>query len=143
MKMGHGVGGESSGEVRMKELETDKAVLILLSLIVVQILCSGLSALTGTPQQAIGHLTAVVIPLSVALLGLRKFKYWAWLVAVIVVFFNLTGLLSIIPAWSEHIAYYQRHDVSRIRMAYSLVISHVINLVIFVLLVVERGYFDE
>jgi len=127
----------------MKNLEVNRLVLILLILIIAQIVCSGLCALTGTWQQRVALMTTVVIPLSVALPGLSKFKFWAWLVAVIVVFYNLTGLLSIVLGWSEHVAYYERHDASQIKMAYSLVISHLVNLVILTLLVVERGYFDE
>lgn len=123
--------------------EIDKPILILLVLVVVQIVCFGICALTGTWQQRTALLTTVVVPLLVALPGLWKFKYWAWLVAVIVVCYNLMGLLFVVLTWSEHVAFYQRHHGNLLKVAYMLVISHVINLIILILLLVDRSYFDE
>jgi hypothetical protein len=127
----------------MENPEINKPILTLLILIVVEIMWSGVYALTGTWQQRTFLLTCQVVPLLVALSGLWKFKYWAWVVAVIVVVYNLTGLFTVIPNWSTHIAYYQRFNTNLIRVAYMLVVNYVINLNILILLVTERDYFNE
>jgi len=127
----------------MKDLEIPKSILILLILVAVEIVWSGVYALTGTWQQRAFLLTCQIIPLLVALPGLWKFKYWAWLVTIIVAGYNLTGLFSIVPNWSAHLAFYQRFHENLIKVAYMLVINYVVNLVILILLVVERDYFDQ
>ena len=127
----------------MKSLGIDKPILILLFLIIVQIVCSGVCALTGIWQQRTALLTTQIFPLLVALPGLWKFKYWAWLVALVVTFYSLTGLFSVIVNWGANIAYYQRFDTNFIKVAYMLVVSYVIDFAILILLIVERGYFDE
>lgn len=127
----------------MKDIEIHKPVLTLLILVVVEILWSGAYALTGTWQQRTFLLTCQVLPLLVALPGLWKFKYWAWVVVIIAAGYNLMGLFSIIPNWSAHIEFYQKAHNNLIKAAYMLVISYVINFIILILLVVERDYFDQ
>lgn len=127
----------------MKIIEVDKPVLTLFILIVIEILWSGIYAVTGTWQQRTFLLTAQVIPLLVALPGLWKFKYWAWVVVVIVAGYNLTGLFSTIPHWSTHVEFYQKAHENLTKISYMLVINNVINFIILILLITERGYFDE
>ena len=127
----------------MKITDFDKSVLTLFILVAIEILWSGIYAISGTWQQRSFLLTCQVIPLLVALPGLWKFKYWAWLVVVIVAGYNLSGLFSVIPNWSTHLEFYRKANENLIKGSYMLIINHVINLTILVLLIVERDYFNE
>ncbi len=123
----------------MKYIEIEKPILALFSLVIVEIIWSGVYGLTSSWQQQTFFLGAQTLPLSVALPGLWRFKYWAWILAIVVACGELFGLVSIIPDWSTHFALYCQ---SPIKATYMYIILPIIDIVILALLVIERDYFD-
>jgi hypothetical protein len=124
--------------------EVDRPIWILRGLVIVAILCSGLCVITDTVQGRMALLTAQVVPFAIALYGLWRFKYWAWIVALIVSFYDLTGLLFYIFNWSDQARYihdfFHQHPIKGI---YFYVGHYAINFFILLLLIIERDSFDE
>ncbi len=144
----------------MKEFEIDKPILVLRGLLVLQIL--GLIiyaiiivvALHGFALRlVITTFAPIIIPLLAALYGVWKFKRWGWIVAVFwIIGGSIWGLMrtfggllsrSILGGDNSVTADFQQFfQQNPIRAAYCL-LAFIINILIAILLVTERDYFDE
>jgi len=144
----------------MKEFEVDKPILILRALLVLQVLGLIIYAiiivvpLHGPVRQVMIITFAItIIPFLAALYGVWKFKWWGWIVAVVLIIGgSIWGLMrtfgkslsrSIVEGDYSVIADFQQFfQQNPITAAYFL-LAFIINIVISILLVTERDYFDE
>jgi len=144
----------------MKELEVDKPILVLRGLLVLQVLALIIyaiiivSPLHGRVSRVmITTFAPIIIAFLVALYGVWKFKWWGWIVAVVLIIGgSIWGLMrtfggllsrSILEADDSVIPDFQQFfQQNPIRAAYCL-LALIINIVIAILLVTERDYFTE
>lgn len=140
----------------MKAFEVDKPILVLRGLLVLQVLGLIIYALIKvSPLQATvrGMMITFIILFVVVLYGVWKFKYWGWLLAVVLIIGGLIRALmwilgtslsrSIVEGdYSVAANFQQLIQKDPIKAAYYL-LAFIINIIISILLVTERDYFSE
>ena len=139
----------------MKELEVNKPILLLRILLIVQILWVSVYILaTSSGLQRNMSFMRSVFPLVVILIGLWKFKHWAWILAMFIYFCSVVGGLiyilghfcsvSILTGkWGGYFAdSMQNFQENPIASACNLAIYPAICITILILLIAERDYFD-
>ncbi len=140
----------------MKEFEFDKPILVLRGLLVLQVLGLIIYAIIKvSPAQALvrGMMITFIILFLVVLYGVWKFKYWGWILAVVLIIGgSLRVLMQILGRSLSHSILEGDYSVTAnfqeffqnkpITAAYYL-LAFIINIVISILLVTERDYFSE
>ncbi|MHC4676479.1 MAG: hypothetical protein ACYTBZ_28655 [Planctomycetota bacterium] len=140
----------------MKEFEVDKPILVLRGLLVLQVLGLIIYAIIKVlPAQGpvSGLMITFIILFLVVLYGVWKFKYWGWILAVVLIIGGSIRVLmrilgtslsrSIVEGdYSVTANFQQLFQKEPITAAYYL-LAFIINIVISILLVTERDYFSE
>lgn len=141
----------------MKAFEVDKPILVLRGLLVLQVLGLIIYALIKvSPLKATivrGMMITFIILFVAVLYGVWKFKYWGWLLAVVLIIGGLIRALmwilgtslsrSIVEGdYSVTANFLKLFQKDPITAAYYL-LAFIINIIISILLVTERDYFSE